>query len=60
MGHPSRNMENSGAKCDLINCGELSQDVSEEKNFSMLPRDCSCDILVKNAAAFSPLYEKSA
>jgi hypothetical protein len=27
---------------------------SEEKNFNMLPRDCSCDILVKNVAAFCP------
>ena len=31
----------------------LGQELSEEKNFSMLPRDCSCDILVKNVAAFS-------
>ena len=28
-----------------------SDAVSEEKNFNMWPRDCSCDILVKNVAA---------
>lgn len=32
----------------------LDLDVSEEKNFSLWPRDSSCDILVKNMAAFSP------
>ena len=31
---------------------ELAQEVSEEKNFSMLPRDLSCDILVKKVATF--------
>ena len=30
-----------------------AQEVSEE-NFSMLPRDRSCDILVKKVAAFCP------
>ena len=38
MGHPSRNMEDSGAENDL-NCGGMAQEASEEKNFSMLPRD---------------------
>ena len=33
--------------------GRLAQDISEE-NFSMLPRDSSSDILVKNVAAFCP------
>ena len=47
-------MEDSGADCDLRNDGELTQEVSEEKNFSMLPRDHSCDILVKKVAAFCP------
>ena len=36
MGHASRSMEDSGAECDLINCG--GQEVLE-KNVSMLPRD---------------------
>jgi hypothetical protein len=41
-GQSSRSMEDSGAESDL-NCGDLAQEVSE-KNFRMLPRDCSCDI----------------
>jgi hypothetical protein len=40
-------MEDSGAEGDL-NCGGLAQVVSEEKNVSMLHRDHSCGILVKN------------
>lgn len=31
----------------------LAQRFSEEKNLSMLPKDCFCDILVENVAAFS-------
>ena len=46
-GHTSRSMEDSGAEGDL-NCGGLAQVVSEEKNVSMLHRDHSCGILVKN------------
>ena len=53
MGYPSRNMEDFVAEYDL-NCVDLAQEVSVEKNFSMWPRDCSCDILVKNVAAFCP------
>ena len=53
MGHTSKNMEDSGTEGDL-NCGRLAHEVSEEKNFSMLPKDCSCDILVKNVVAFCP------
>ena len=34
----------NGAEGDL-NCGGLAQEVSEEKNVSMWPRDYSCDIL---------------
>ena len=34
------------------------REVAEEKNFSMLPRDCSCEILVKKVATFC-LYLKS-
>ena len=30
------------------------------KNFRMLPRDSSCDILVKNVADFLPLSEQTA
>ena len=32
----------------------LVQEVSDEKNFSMLPRDLSCDILVKKVTDFCP------
>ena len=39
-GHPGRNREGSGAEGDG-NCGRLAQEVSEEKNISMWPRDCS-------------------
>ena len=46
-------MEDSGVQGD-VNCRVLAQQVSEAKNFSMLPRDPSCDILVKNVAAFCP------
>jgi hypothetical protein len=44
-------MEDSCTEHDL-NCRGLVQEVSEGKNFSMLSRYCSCDILVKNVAAF--------
>lgn len=50
MGHTIRSIENSGADDDF-NCAGLAADVSE-KNFSMCPKDCSCDIL-KNTAAFT-------
>lgn len=54
MGHPSRSMEDSGAEKNL-NWGNLSEKVSGEKNASVRPRDCSCDIiLAKNGAAFCP------
>jgi hypothetical protein len=46
-------MEDIGAEGGL-NCHSLAQVVSEKKNFSMLPRDHSCVILVKNVAAFCP------
>ena len=42
MGHSSRNIEDSGAEYDLINYGD--QEVAEGKNFSMLPKDCSCGL----------------
>ena len=37
-----------------LNCGSLALEVSGEKNINMWPRDCSCDILVKNVATFCP------
>jgi hypothetical protein len=43
IGHPGMNIEDSAAEGDL-NCGGLPQEVSEEKRFSMLSRDHSCDI----------------
>ena len=46
-------MEDRGPQSDL-NCRRLTQEVSEEENFSMLSRNCSCDILVKKVAAFCP------
>jgi hypothetical protein len=42
----------------VLNCGILTQKVSEKKNFSMQHRNSSCDILVKNMAASGP-YLKS-
>ena len=44
--------EDSDAKCDLMNCRGLTQEVPEEKNINMWPRDH--DILVKNVASFLP------
>jgi hypothetical protein len=58
MNHTSKNTENSGAEGDL-NCESLTQQVLEEKNGSMWPRHCSCNIFVKNVAVF-PLSEESA
>jgi hypothetical protein len=39
MGYPSRNMEDFAAESDL-NCSDLAQEVSVEKNISTWPRDC--------------------
>lgn len=36
-----------------------TQDVSE-KNISTWPRDCSCDILLKNVTVFCPYPKQSA
>jgi hypothetical protein len=44
-------MEDSGIEHDL-NYGGLVQEVSEEKNFSKLPRGHSCDILAKDVGTF--------
>ena len=51
MGYPSKNMEDFVPEYD-VNCAYLPQEVSVGKNFSMWPRDCFCDILVKNMAIF--------
>ena len=54
----SRSKEASVARNGL-NCGGLSQEVSEV-NFSVLLRDLSCDILVKNCGYLFPLSEQFA
>ena len=54
MGHPSRSIEDRGTKCESMNYVELAQEYSEGKNFSVLPRNHSCDILVKEMTAFCP------
>ena len=50
--HPSQNAEYGCVEGDFNYCRPAGQDVSEGQNFSMWPRDCSCNILVKNVAAF--------
>ena len=49
MGHPNRNMKDSGA----VTCMDLAQQVTEE-NLCVLPRDHPCDILVKSVPVFNP------
>jgi hypothetical protein len=51
MSHPSRKMEDFGDESDL-NCVDLAQEASVEKNFSVWPRDCFPNILVNNGATF--------
>lgn len=41
-----------------MNCESLAQEVSDKKNFSMWPTDCSCDILVKIVAAHALVQRK--
>jgi hypothetical protein len=53
MVQSGRNMKDIGAESDL-NCGGLLAQKVSEDNFSMWPRDCSCDILVKNVVTFCP------
>ena len=53
MGHPSRNMEDLAAGSNL-NCVDLAQEISKEKNFRMWHKDWFCGILVKNVATFCP------
>lgn len=45
-------MEDSVAGGDFNCVGLLAQEDSVVENFSMWPRDSSCDVLVKNMAAF--------
>ena len=55
MGHPSRNMEDFVAGNNL-NCVDLAQEISKEKNFSMWHKDC----FGGECGYFLPLSEKSA
>jgi hypothetical protein len=57
MDHAIRHIEDSCTKCDL-DFGGLTQDISEKKNFSVLYRDFSCDILMKNLLAFFALGKR--
>lgn len=54
MGHNSRSKEDLGDEYDLKDYGKISQEISKERNFIMLPRDHSCDVLVKKVTAFCP------
>ena len=51
MGYPRRNMEDFVAMSDL-NCADLSQEVSVEKNFSMWAGDSFCSILGEECGCF--------
>ena len=59
MVYTGRSTEESDDEGDL-NCRDLAQDISDGQNFSMWPRDCSCDILPKNMSVFLPFSKKSA
>ena len=37
-----------------LNCVDLAQEISKEKNFRMWHKDWFCGILVKNVATFCP------
>jgi hypothetical protein len=56
IGHPSRSMEDSNAEDDLHRT-ILAPEVAE-KNFSMLPRNYSCEIFTMTLSAFVPLSEE--
>jgi hypothetical protein len=53
MDHPSRNIEDFVAGSNL-NCVDLAQEISKERNFRTWHKDCFCGILVKNVATFCP------
>ena len=59
MGHPSRNMEDLAAGSDL-NCVDLAQEISKEKNFSMWHKDCFLWYFGEECDYILPLSEKSA
>ena len=53
MGHMDRSMEDSIPEGDLNwQGGGLVKELLEGKNFNMFPSDQSCNILLKNMAAF--------
>jgi hypothetical protein len=52
LGHPRRSMEDSGAKGDLM-VGAWLKRFQRNQILVMLPRGCSCDILVKTVVAFA-------
>ena len=56
MGHPSRNMEDFVAGSDL-NCVDLAQEISKEKNFRMCHKDCFCGILATFCSCLKSLPE---
>ena len=47
--HSNRNMEDSGAECDLMNCEAHLKRFQRRRS-----RDHSCDILLKNLIDFCP------
>ena len=57
MDHPCKYTEDISAEGDL-NSGGLSQEVSEEGDFSMVPGDCFY-VLVKNMTASCPFLGSS-
>ena len=52
MGHPSRDI-NDFVSESYLNCSDLAQESSVEKNFIMWPTDCFSGILMKNVAIFA-------
>jgi hypothetical protein len=53
LGHLSGNMEGSDVEGNMNCAGLLALKVSEDKNFSMLPKDHTCDILVRIVLPFA-------
>lgn len=51
LGHSHRSMEDSCAECHVDYEGP-AQELLEESNISEWTRDCFCDVLAKNIAAF--------
>lgn len=47
MGHTRWNIKDSGTEGNL-SCEGLPPEFSEERNISIQPKDCSCNILTKN------------